>query len=339
MLARIGIVLLLLLVLLGVILFSYFRYRTGKAKVGALRLRSAPLSLSEFLLGALRERPGDIVAGLGHVIAALVIFYAVFPGLYEWTGKYFIYPFPWGLLFVAGILAWIGAILHKALKGTYSVLKGLGTVILFFAVVCAIVQSGRLFGAWAGFNIFGSDPHKYTSKFIPVGMTEDHAYEIRVPMREEFHTTDMKLRSGQILKVISITSDGADVSRLSGDGYQGCNARGAIADTGDGVLRNLIAGTEALKYEARLWSLWRKRPSNNPVRTDEIRWNVANPKAPYGAVLFEINGEKRFLEEGEEIVIDGKQVLGFFINLERTKFRLNDSGRPNGAYVVKFVIL
>lgn len=83
---------------------------------------------------------------------------------------------------------------------------------------------------------------------------------------------------------------------------------------------------------------WR-RPANNPVQTDEIRWNVPEQKAPYGAVLFELNGEKRFIEEGEEVEIDGSQTLGFFINLERTRFMLNDAGKPSGAYIVKFVIL
>lgn len=334
-------ILVLILAIVGLIAALFrLRKRPGGISGEAGRARGVEAaSLSDRFAASLNNRPGDFVAVIAHVVVALVIIFGVFQGLYDWTSRFFIAPFPWGLMFIAALLTWIGVILHRALKGTYTVLKGLGVALLFLVTTCVFVQTGRIFGKWAGWNIFGADPHTYTRGPALVGTTEDHAYEVRVPMQEEYHTTNFELRKGQVLKIISITSSGADVSGLSGDGYQGCNARGAVADTGDGVLRNLIAGTEALKYEAKLWSLWRRRPANNPVQTDEIRWNVPGPKAPYGAVLFELNGQKQFLEEGEEVEINGNQMLGFFINLERTKFRLNETGKPRGAYVVKFEIL
>lgn len=337
MFTKLLIFLLLLAVFALAALLMLRRQRQGQNNAG--QASPGRDDLLSRMLATLRNRPGDYVAVFGHVVAALVIIYGIFPGMYDWTSRFLISPFPWGLLFVAGVLTWIGVILHRAMKGRYTVLSGLGAVLLFLVITCVVVQVGRLFGTWAGWNIFGADPHTYTSKLIPVGQSEDHTFVAKVPMREEYHTTSFEMRTGQILKVISITSEGADVSGLSDDGYQGCNAHGAVADTGDGVLRNLIAGTEALRYEAKLWSLWRRRPPNKPVRTDEIRWNVANPKAPYGAVLFELNGEKKFLEEGAEVEIDGNQTLGFFINLERTKFKLNDAGKPRGSYIVKFVIM
>lgn len=337
MFTKVLIFLLLLAVFAIAALLMLRRQRQVQNNAG--RVSSGNNDLSARILASLKNRPGDYVAVFGHVVAGLVIIYGIFPGMYDWTSRFFISPFPWGLLFVAGVLTWIGVILHRAMNGRYTVLTGLGAVLLFLVITCVVVQVGRQFGTWVGWNIFGADPHTYNKNLTTVSPTDDHAYEVLVPMSEEYHTTDFELREGQTLKLLSIVSQNAEVSGLQGDGYLGCNARGAVADTGDGVLRNLIAGTVALDYEARLFSRWRQRPANNPVRTDELDWNVPLPDAPYGALLFELDGDKRFLEVGDEVEVDGRQTLNFFINLERKKFTLSRPGRPCGAYIVKFMIL
>lgn len=269
------------------------------------------------------------IALLSLALITFFIFPKFFPGLLGWVGKFFIEPFPWGLLFVAALLASFGGIFKDAMKGKTRVM-GILTVTIVFIVV---IQLGRLIGGWTGSDIFGSGYGRAIKNVLFVDVTESQLDSVYIPLQKESYTLTRQIRDGEIFTLISITPVNANVSRFQDNGYLGFNKYGAVADTGRGPTN--IDVVAARKYQAKLFTRWRNRPANDPVEEDEIDWDVPllDNRVPYGALLVELDSEKHFLKEGETLQSKSSQSIWLHINLERERHRL-----ATGGYIVKFKV-
>lgn len=268
------------------------------------------------------------IAFLSLALITFFIFPKFFPGLLGWVGKFFIEPFPWGLLFVAALLASFGGIFKDAMKGKTRVMSIITVTIVFIVVI----QSGRLIGGWTGLDIFGSGYTRAIKNVLFVDVTESQLDSVFVPLQKESYTLTRGIRDGEIFTLVSITPVNADVSRFKDNGYLGFNKFGAVADTGTGPTN--IDVVAARKYQAKLFTRWRPfRPANDPVKEDEVDWDVPmlDNRVPYGALLVELDEEKHFLKEGETLQSKSSQSIWLHINLERGRHRL-----ATGGYIMKF---
>ncbi len=256
-----------------------------------------------------------------------------FPGFSDWMKEFFIKPVPWGLVTLGLGITWSAFIIaHAAKKETklFSVMKSL---VLYVVVTAVIIQLGILVvGEWWGFKVFGYDPFTSGAPELFVDVTNTHADSVFVPLQKESYTLTRVIHADESFVLESVTPVNANVDRLLDNGYVGFSKYGPLADTGDGVQRNLdVVTTRA--YQAKCFNKWKNRPAYNPFKTEDLDWNVPlnDNRVPYGALLVQLDGERYFLREGERVKAKSTQPITLLTNFESGRHRLT-----LGGYAVKF---